>query len=262
LQDDAFLAAMSSVFQGPPVTFANGERAERYDSYFKEPLIDDFGSSLESKVSVRLARNVDPSDCTTSGHVFVVEQGPLKQLIKDSDPKNPKLLHPVGVRVLEQAMIQEIGVEALERQTAGEALTSLTGMPVTEVDIPSAGDCDQIAPEADVNKAVKAVAEALGRREPVLLTKHTDHIECGIVGGTYNNVVYSVLDAKPAVNGTGAQLVVNDPRGLDGDWPFEPGSDAHSNDTAIHKKVLDFTELGESKLSFGKHEDRSHPWCG
>jgi hypothetical protein len=269
LHDDAFLAAMSSVFQGPPVVFANNEEVEQYSTYFRAGQLDQPPLAQdEGKTTIRLPRQGDKNDCIEHSDYVDIEQGPLKQLIKDSDPENPTWMHPVGVRVLEQAMIQEIGVEALESQTAEEALISLTGMPVTEMKIPSVTEsggagCVYNALEWDANHVIKAAAQALRRGEPVLLTRpDTPNFDCG-----YNDAmpegerVYSVLDAKPATNTTEASLTLKDPRGATGAWPDEPGSDLHATDEAENIRV-GIKQLGSSKLSFGKQEQPTTAECG
>jgi hypothetical protein len=110
LRDDAFLSAMTSVFQGPPVTFESGEKAERYASYFREAQIDRVMSDdgKPAKLAVRLPVDEERGDCLSEAKLVAIDQGALKRLIKDSDPKEPTLLHPVGVRALEQAMVQQI----------------------------------------------------------------------------------------------------------------------------------------------------------
>jgi hypothetical protein len=132
-------------------------------------------------------------------------------------------------------------------------------MPVTEIDIPGVEvGCIYEAVEADANKAVKAAAQALTKGEPVLLTRpDTRFFDCGRDDGIpADKLVYSVLGAKPATNGTKASLTLKNPRGPQGTWPVDPASSKHANDTAPHFEV-DTRGLGSSSLSFGKHEDRS-----
>jgi hypothetical protein len=245
LHDDAFLSAMSSVVQGEYTTM----------QYFGT-------SDVDKKLTVALWERPGGRE---DASLIEPDQKPLKQLIKDSDPKEPEVEHHVGTRVFEQGMRQMLasnGRPPLEEQTAADCLTALTGQPVEEFDIRAQGQgCAPSLMTRDKAKAFNAAAKGLEEGRPVLLTRTDDgvHEDAGVCDFRIGDapgpkMVFSVREARPATNTSAASFVLKDPRGPSGEWPRDPSSPAHAKDRAIDEAnpwIMTMDELELSKVSVG-----------
>jgi hypothetical protein len=271
MKDDALLSALASTLHSDPASYLR-----RFESL--QNVIDGYGLPMEGDTLDNTAPKVVLPGAGVSQDV---EQEPLKKLIKESDSKGAFFQRPAGIRVIEQAMAQRLGsVEALEKQTAAEALCTLTGQPVEEinisnpqgqkiekVDVTRSFDrrCELVANQTEAEAAFNAVGAALKQNRPVLLTKpepvinslHAEPVDvkCNESQAGGPNMVYAVLGVEAADATSPAKLLVRDPRGHEGAWPAKPAnSDPRAQRAAQVLVKFDIDSLGASQITIGDKE--------